>query len=118
MTGLTNGTTYRIEVRAVNNIDAGVVASMVATPRPPPPVSGPGPAPTEPEEETPVEQVVVPLRDYFVDDDNSVHEAAINTIAAAGITTGCATDRYCGDQPVTRAQMATFLTRALNLPTP
>ncbi len=55
----------------------------------------------------------------FVDDDLSVHQATIEAIAAAGITTGCnppANDRYCPDQPVTRAQMATLLVRALDLP--
>ena len=46
-----------------------------------------------------------------------VHAAAIDALYAAGITTGCATEplRYCPDQPVTRAPMATFLTRALEL---
>jgi hypothetical protein len=39
----------------------------------------------------------------------------INRLAAAGITQGCATNRFCPDDPVTRAQMATFLTRALGL---
>ena len=68
--------------------------------------------------------VVVPepvqRRDYFVDDDDSVHHDDINTVAAAGITLGCNAQRthYCPDQPVTRAQMASFLTRALKLTTP
>jgi hypothetical protein len=54
----------------------------------------------------------------FVDDNNSVHEGSIEAIAALGITTGCnppTNDRYCPEEPVTRAQMATFLARALNL---
>ena len=53
-------------------------------------------------------------------DPDSTHAANIDAIAAAGITQGCATDplRYCPDRPVTRAQMATFLTRALDLPAP
>lgn len=37
-------------------------------------------------------------------------------IHAHGITVGCSDTRYCPDGPVTRAQMATFLTRALDLP--
>ena len=37
-------------------------------------------------------------------------------LTAQGITRGCAPDRYCPNQPVTREQMATFLARALNLP--
>ncbi len=54
----------------------------------------------------------------FVDDNGSVHEGAIEAIADLGITTGCnppANDRYCPDEPVIRAQMATFLSRALEL---
>lgn len=41
----------------------------------------------------------------------------VESLADRGITVGCATDplRYCPDQPVTRAQMATFLVRALRL---
>lgn len=41
----------------------------------------------------------------------------IDRLFAAGITTGCAPDRYCGDRSVTRAEMATFLVRALGLET-
>lgn len=54
----------------------------------------------------------------FVDDNDSVHEGAIEAIAAVGITVGCnppANDRYCPGRTVTRAEMASFLTRALNL---
>ncbi|MEX1164089.1 MAG: S-layer homology domain-containing protein [Nitriliruptor sp.] len=39
------------------------------------------------------------------------HHAAISEVADAGITTGCAAGRYCPGSPVTREQMATFLTR-------
>jgi spore germination protein YaaH len=54
--------------------------------------------------------------DYFDDDESSAHEDNINRIAAAGITTGCAPDRFCPTGLVTRGQMATFLARALHLP--
>lgn len=54
--------------------------------------------------------------DYFTDDDASVHEAAINRVAAAGITSGCAPGRYCPRSSVTREQMASFLARAFSLP--
>lgn len=58
----------------------------------------------------------------FVDDDDSVHEGSIEAIAADGTTRGCnppRNDRFCPDHPVTRGQMAAFLTRALDLtPTP
>ena len=58
-------------------------------------------------------------RDHFTDDDGTTHEDSINRLVAAGITQGCnppTNDRYCPDQPVTRSQMATFLTLALDLP--
>jgi hypothetical protein len=54
-------------------------------------------------------------RDYFTDDTSTTHHGAINRIAAAGITTGCKPGLYCPKDPVTRAQMATFLDRALGL---
>jgi len=49
--------------------------------------------------------------DPFTDDDDSPFEAEIGAIAAAGITVGCAPDRFCPDEPVSRAQMATFIVR-------
>ena len=54
----------------------------------------------------------------FVDDAGSIFEADINALAAAGITKGCnppANTMFCPDATVTRAQMAAFLTRALDL---
>jgi hypothetical protein len=57
-------------------------------------------------------------QDRFVDDNGHIFEAAIQRIAAAGITVGCnppANDRFCPDQKIKRDQMATFLTRALDL---
>ena len=57
----------------------------------------------------------------FADADPSgVHTANIEALFAAGITVGCGREprRFCPDQPVTRAQMATFLARALNLEAP
>jgi hypothetical protein len=54
--------------------------------------------------------------DPFVDDDHNSHEPDIEAIHAAGITNGCAPDRFCPDDPVTRGQMAAFLNRALTLP--
>ena len=54
----------------------------------------------------------------FVDDDDSIFEADIEKLATAGVTVGCNPERtrFCPDKAVTRAQMATFLTRALGLP--
>ena len=56
------------------------------------------------------------LDNPFVDDDDSIFEADIERLAAAGITKGCnppTNDRFCPDGTVTRGQMAAFLVRAL-----
>jgi hypothetical protein len=55
----------------------------------------------------------------FGDDDGSVFESAIESLADAGITKGCnppANDRFCPGQSVTRGEMAAFLARAFGLP--
>jgi hypothetical protein len=54
-------------------------------------------------------------QDYFGDDTSSMHQADINALHAAGITGGCDDGAYCPNQAVTRAQMASFLTRALGV---
>ena len=51
----------------------------------------------------------------FSDDDGSTFEADIDALASAGITKGCAAGQYCPHGAVTRAQMASFLGRALGL---
>jgi hypothetical protein len=43
---------------------------------------------------------------------SSVHAGAIGALASAGITLGCASDRYCPSQNVTRAATASLLVRA------
>ena len=56
--------------------------------------------------------------DTFTDDHGSVFENAIERIHLAGITLGCnppENDEFCPTRPVTRAEMATFLARALHL---
>jgi hypothetical protein len=52
--------------------------------------------------------------DFFSDDNGSRHEGAINRVAAAGVTGGCGSGRYCPHGNVTREQMAAFLYRALS----
>ena len=59
----------------------------------------------------------------FADVGRTAHAGNIDALANAGITAGCAIDpvRFCPSRKVTRAQMATFLARALGLipkPTP
>ena len=53
-------------------------------------------------------------------DPEGAHSANIEALYAAQITAGCSQQplRYCGDDPVTRAQMASFLARALDLEAP
>jgi hypothetical protein len=52
----------------------------------------------------------------FGDDDGNVHESMIEAIAGAGVAAGCGPRLYCPAQEVSRAQMAAFLARALDLP--
>ena len=54
----------------------------------------------------------------FTDTAGTSFEDEINSLAAAGVTAGCATDplRYCPHGSVTRGQMATFLARATTMP--
>jgi len=56
--------------------------------------------------------------DYFTDDAGSIFEPTINALAQAGITVGCEAQAFCPSQAVSRAEMATFLTRAIPLPIP
>ena len=42
--------------------------------------------------------------------------AWIKQLVAEGITSGCGTDTYCPESPVTRAQMAVFLVKTFSLP--
>jgi hypothetical protein len=55
--------------------------------------------------------VLDPGSDAFTDDDGNTHEANINKLAAAGITSGRSPGAYDPGGLVTRAQMATFLAR-------
>lgn len=54
-------------------------------------------------------------RDYFWDDNGSAHEASINAIAAAGISSGCGTGAFCPWGGLTRGEMATFMVRGFDL---
>ena len=104
--------TYKFKLRATDRqgLTATAPMTITITPKPPattpiytPPATPPPPA-TEP--------------NPFTDIDGNTHRAAILALARAGITRGCNTSGtlFCPEQPVTRAQMAAFLTRALELP--
>ena len=59
-----------------------------------------------------------PLEGYFFDDEGSTHEMSINWLATEEITQGCDKNnqyRFCPKDKVTRAQMAVFLARFLDL---
>ena len=109
---LTNGTKYTFEVESVRKGQnySGWSNQATATPLRPRFVPQFAPAVVEP-----------PLAEpQFVDvDPSSVHANNIQTLLAAGITTGCGTDppMYCPDRAVTRAQMASFVVRALKMHT-
>jgi len=58
--------------------------------------------------------------DFFVDDESSVFQESINKLANRDITKGCnppANDEFCPGRTLDRAEMATFLARALELGT-
>jgi hypothetical protein len=54
-------------------------------------------------------------RDFFTDDDGSVHETAIGKVAAAGFTGGTGGTSYSPERSTERGQTASFLTRVLDL---
>ncbi len=57
-----------------------------------------------------------PVESYgFSDTSGNPFQADIDSLAAAGITTGCGNGKFCPNESVTRAQMAAFLVRALGL---
>ena len=53
---------------------------------------------------------------HFSDTWGNKHADSINRAKEAGLTHGCGGTRYCPSGSVTRAQMASFLSRALDLP--
>jgi hypothetical protein len=53
--------------------------------------------------------------DHFWDDDGSPHQADINRLADAGVTSGCGGGRFCPTATLTRGEMAAFLHRSLTM---
>jgi hypothetical protein len=57
--------------------------------------------------------------DRFTDvPDSNPHHNDINTVARAGVTTGCAPNLFCPSDTVTRQQMGSLLARTLRAQTP
>jgi len=54
--------------------------------------------------------------DAFDDDNGHWAEGAINRLAPLGIVLGCGATTVCPDEPVTRGQLAAFLTRTFGFP--
>jgi hypothetical protein len=55
----------------------------------------------------------------FIDDNGLFYENSADRLFTAGVTVGCnppTNNRYCGENEVTRGQMAAFLARAFGLP--
>lgn len=59
-----------------------------------------------------------PGGDAFRDDDGTSFEAAIDSLTAAGVVSGCGGDRFCPDRPLSRGEAAVILQRAFELPVP
>ena len=51
----------------------------------------------------------------FADTDGHLFELDVDRLFAAGITTGCAPNKFCPDRLVTRGEMAAFLVRGFKL---
>ena len=56
-----------------------------------------------------------PAPNAFTDDNGNPHEPNINIVAREGIASGCGTNLFCPSGLVKRDQMASFLSRALDL---
>lgn len=54
--------------------------------------------------------------DFFSDDDGSPFESDINALASIGVTRGCEVGLFCPDRVMSRAEVAAFIDRALDLP--
>ena len=59
-----------------------------------------------------------PAANAYNDDNGNIHEPNINLVAREGIASGCAAGKYCPTAFVARDQMASFLSRALDLSGP
>jgi hypothetical protein len=53
--------------------------------------------------------------DHFADDRGQFYEDAANRLMESGITQGCGRRAYCGEDPITREEMAAFMARTFDL---
>jgi hypothetical protein len=60
-------------------------------------------------------QLPATAADHFADDRGQFYEDAANRLFESGVTRGCGSRSYCGEDPITRAQMAAFMARTFNL---
>ncbi len=110
---------YEVTVHATDGLDSRTLDVVVSVareerPPPPPPTTGDRGGPSEP---SPRDAAPAGFVDVAV---GGVHSAAVDALFAAGVTEGCGVGplRFCPDAAVTRAQMASFLARALELRVP
>ena len=101
--GLTATAIYELQMSSVSSQGDGPWSASATVVLPTPPPAAPTPAPALP---------------TFDDTVGNRYELEIGKLAAAGITNGCAPRLYCPDRLTTRAEMAAFLDRALDLPEP
>ena len=98
--------TSRIPQGSVHLFKLRSAVQQPAAPPPPPPP----PPPDDPEESPEPEPEPEPPEFADVDED-SVHAESIEEVAALGITSGTTATMFSPSEPVTRAQMATFVAR-------
>jgi hypothetical protein len=147
VTGLTNGTAYTFTVRATNAIGTGPASSPSVVVYPPFADIAGSPfvhdiiwvylqgitsgctatayCPNDPVSRAQMATFLAralhlsgAAPDAFTDDNGSIYEPNINLVAQAGIASGCGGTLFCPNGLVSRAQMATFLARALHLSGP
>ena len=51
--------------------------------------------------------------DHFADDDGLAAEPAIDSLAAAGVTSGCGDGKFCPSEPLSRGQFAELVVRTM-----
>ncbi|MTV24709.1 hypothetical protein FTX61_04640 [Nitriliruptoraceae bacterium ZYF776] len=110
--------TFRVRATdGAGNVSAVASRTWQVTAPTPPPTSPPptSPPPTSPPPTSPPPTSPTSAPQFRDVPSDSPHARAIGQLAAREVTLGCGGGRFCPDAPVTRAQMATFLVKALDL---